>query len=213
MAALLKEARILANYISELKFHDFSYTPPMPYNHIGALFTDVILQAGLNYKYVVLPRVARIFRLFPDARTVSAFQKIIENHGLSYVLNWKNNIKGERFSCLMNLVITKEIDTEEEFKEFLLEKENQKLLLSLKGIGPKTLDYTLKLLCVDSIAVDRHILNFVNNAGINRCEYYEVKTIVEYAADLLQSPRMKLDSFIWLTMSSQNTFQQKLKFL
>jgi len=201
MASLLKEARLLANFMEGMNFHDFQFIPPKPYNHIGALFTDIILQSGLNYSTVVRPRVARVFRLFPYSDTVSKFEEVINEFGINHVLNWKNSIKAERLLLLLKHVKEENIEYEDDFLNYLTDEENKTRFLSLKGIGPKTLDYTLKLLCVDTIAVDRHIFNFISNAGIKNRNYSDVKVIVEYAADLLQSPRIKVDSFIWLTMS------------
>jgi endonuclease III len=210
MANLIKEARLLANYVESLNYDDFEFIPPTPYHHIGALFTDIILQAGLNYRHVVRPRVARIFRLFPDATTVSTFEKLIQREGIEYVINWRSFIKCARISLLLEHCLQEKIEFEEDFKVYLINKKNQEKLLALNGIGPKTIDYALKLLCVDNIAVDRHIFNFISHAGIKNQSYKEVKVIVEYAADLLESSRMKLDTFIWRTMSSGSCAQREL---
>lgn len=212
MYEVLKEARTLANYIESMDYCDFNFVAPTPYNHIGALFTDIILQSGLNYSTVVKPRVARVFRLFPKANTVSAFDHTINENGINYVINWKNEIKGNRILSLIEYCKNEGIEYEKDLRSYLSEKPNCTKLLALKGIGPKTIDYTLKLLCVETVAVDRHIFNFISKAGINSSDYYEVKQIVEYAADLLQSSRIKLDSFIWLTMSKNFPKQQSLGF-
>ena len=212
MNQVLKEARLLANYIDSMNYSDFKFIPPNPYNHVGALFTDIILQSGLNYSNVVRPRVARLFRIFPKANTVSSFENIINEYGIQYVINWKSEIKGNRILSLIEYCKFEGIEYENDLKVYLTKKENCTKLLSLKGIGPKTIDYTLKLLCVDTVAVDRHVFNFVLKAGLDTNDYYRVKQIVEYAADLLQSSRIKLDSFIWLTMSKNYTTQQRINF-
>jgi thermostable 8-oxoguanine DNA glycosylase len=208
MSTLLKEARILANYIKSLSYDDFIYVPGTSYNHIGALFVDIVLQSGLNYSTVVRPRVARVLKQFPQSVTISLLEKAIADFGVKYVLNWQNNEKISRLLALIEFAKENNIETEEDFRKFLLVKANIEKFISVKGIGPKTVDYTLKLLAIDSIAVDRHIFNFVNKAGITRRNYYEVRTIVEYAADLLQSPRRKLDTFIWLNMSKSAISRQ-----
>ena len=43
------------------------------YCHMGATLTDTVLQAGLNYRSVVLPRVSRILDLYPNAKTTTSF--------------------------------------------------------------------------------------------------------------------------------------------
>ncbi|MEJ8818564.1 hypothetical protein [Lacibacter sp. H407] len=201
MSSLLKDARILANYVNSLNYSEFEYSPTIPYNHIGALYTDIILQAGLNYNTVVRPRVAKVYNLFPEANTVSGFLDVINKFGLKYVISWRDEKKADRILSLINFSITNDIETENDFKKFLLAEGNRLKVLDLSGIGPKTIDYALKLLCVDTVAVDRHIFTFVSNAGIKRNEYTEVKKVVEFAADLLDSSRIKLDNFIWKNMS------------
>lgn len=70
-------------------------------------------------------------------------------------------------------------------------------------IGDKTYDYLLKLLGVESVAVDRHVYKFVSDAGIIYKDYKEAKQIVEYAADMMQISRRTLDYSIWLYMSNK----------
>lgn len=211
--ALLKEARVLANYIETLDYNDFVYKPHLPYKHIGAFLTDISLQAGLNYNTVVRPRVGRVLRLFPEATTLSTFESVINIHGIKYVMNWKDNTKADRLLDIVSFGKTYSLETETQFANFLGVPSNQLLFRQVKGIGPKTIDYSLKLLCVDTVAVDRHIFNFVNSAGINRTNYQEIKTIVEFAADLLQISRIQLDSYIWLKMSNKKNSSQTSLFI
>ena len=82
-------------------------------------------------------------------------------------------------------------------------KLNSAKFKSIKGIGDKTYDYLLKLLGVESVAVDRHVYKFVSDAGIIYKNYKEAKQIVEYAADMMQVSRRTLDYSIWLYMSNK----------
>jgi hypothetical protein len=212
MAMVLKNARMLANYISTLDYHSFNYTPGASYGHIGALFTDIILQSGLNYSSVVRPRVGRILQLFPEAKTRSSFEEVIQKHGINFVINWNNHIKIIRLQSLLTLVRDCNIESESDFSQFLCKDENKEKVLAVNGIGPKTVDYALKLMCVDCIAVDRHVYHFIQKAGLSCNDYYEVKKIVEFAADLLDTPRSKLDTFIWTHMSSGKYLQTTIQF-
>lgn len=58
---------------------------------------------------------------------------------------------------------------------------------------------------VESVAVDRHVYEFVSDAGII---YKEAKQIVEYAADMMQISRRTLDYSIWLYMSNKKRLVQ-----
>lgn len=56
---------------------------------------------------------------------------------------------------------------------------------------------------VESVAVDRHVYEFVSDAGIIYKDYKEAKQIVEYAADMMQISRRTLDYSICLYMSNK----------
>ena len=203
MPEILKKARVLANYVNSLEpFHNFQYTQHSSYNHIGGLYTDVILQAGLNYNTIVKPRVSRVINTFPDCHTVSGFENKISEVGIEKIIEWKNSEKTQRILSLVEFSKQNGIEYESDLLHFLQTKSNQEKVLELRGIGLKTLHYTMKLLCVDCVAVDRHINTFINHAGIHAEQYDEVKQIVEFAADLLETSRAKLDKFIWSLMSN-----------
>lgn len=198
----IKEARLLVQYIECLDSFTKYYVENTPvYNHIGALFTDIVLQSGLNYKSVVKPRVQNILKKYPEANTVRLFSKLIDEVGVMVVMNWKHPIKLQRMRDIVDFSKNKYIDTCEDLKFSLAEESNRKSFLDLNGFGYKTLDYTLKLLSIDTVAVDRHIVSFVSQAGLNHSDYHQVKSIVEYAADLMEINRTSMDYSIWKYMS------------
>ncbi len=187
-----------------------------PYhNHIGALFVDIILQAGVNYKNIVAPRVNKIFYNYPEADTVLKFQKLIHQKKLSTLISWKNDIKLNRIVRLIDFCIEHQIDSASDLKHFLMQNPyNKKVFLSINGIGSKTYDYLLKLMHVDTIAVDRHIYSFLENAGIEISDYDYIKSVVEFAADFMNISRRSIDYSIWKYMayaqkatSAQREFQ------
>ena len=205
MQLIVESARSLADYIKSLdelslidKRRDSGYT------HIGALFTDIILQAGLNYKSVVKPRVEKVMLDFPEAKNLDSLKFVIKTHSLEKVLNWKHSVKLDRFNDLVNFCSERNINSCIDLTSFLSHKDNRILFLSVKGLGPKTLDYTMKLLNFDTIAVDRHIIGFMESAGLNHISYNNTKRTVEFAADLLNVSRSSLDETIWYYMSSKN---------
>lgn len=207
---VIKEARKLANYIHSLKsFERFYPEDKFCYNHIGALFVDITLQAGLNYNHVVKPRVQRVLIRYPEANTTNKFLDLIHECGLENIINWKNEIKLNRLRRLIDFAIENNIHTCADFKNFLLQQNNRKKLLLLNGVGPKTIDYTLKLLNFDTVAVDRHIYSFVGLAEIQVIDYDQTKKIVEYAADFLEISRSAMDYSIWRYMSANQRIEQK----
>lgn len=201
-AIIVSGARELVNYIERLEsFKTVNLINKPFYKHIGALFVDIILQAGLNYKNIVEPRVIAVMNNYPNADTVSRFSKLIEGLELSYIIRWKHPVKLQRIANIVLFCSNNNIETCYDFREFLSIKFNRDLILSQNGFGLKTLDYTLKLLSFDTVAVDRHITAFVKNAGITVNDYDSTKKIVEYAADLMDISRSSFDYSIWRYMS------------
>jgi hypothetical protein len=197
------EARKLADYISNLEsFETYHVDDQFCYEHIGALFTDIILQSGLNYNTVVKPRVNKVLVEYSDATTTHSFQELINEHGLEKLIKWDHPVKINRFLRLMDFAFENNINTCSDFKHFMMNLGNREKLLNLNGIGPKTIDYTLKLLNFDTVAVDRHIYSFVELADIKINGYDVTKRIVEYAADFLQISRSSMDYSIWKYMSN-----------
>lgn len=58
-----------------------------------------------------------------------------------------------------------------------------------------------RLLGFDTVAVDRHIREFLVDADIMFDDYFEIKEVVEFAADLMAKTRRSLDYSIWSYMS------------
>ncbi|MET3878947.1 hypothetical protein [Chitinophaga sp. OAE865] len=205
-----KDARKLANFITDLggEFTVFEKNNNLCYNHIGALYTDIILQSSLNYKTVVKPRVERVLSLYPNANTVNRFGKLITSEGLENIIVWKSSTKLNRIKSVLIFSQKNRINTCTDLRYYLAFPENQLKFLELNGIGPKTLDYLLKLLDFDTVAVDRHIYSFVEMAELKINDYYSTKRVVEYAADFLRISRSSLDYSIWHFMSTK-TFIKK----
>jgi hypothetical protein len=211
---LALEARKLADYIQELNLtsgqenniHD-------SYEHIGALYTNIVLQAGLNYRTVVEPRVKHVLNKYPKADTVSGFLKAIDNDGIENVISWKHPDKIGRMHELLDFSKEMYIDTCEDLSEFLSHDSNHDIFLGIRGVGNKTLDYTLKLLAFDTIAVDRHIYSFIEEAGLTVINYRITKKVVEFAADILNVPRSTMDHQIWTYMSEKGRKQINIQFL
>lgn len=197
------EARKLANYIGSLEaFETHNVENEFCYHHIGALFVDITLQAGLNYNSVVKPRVQRVLLNYPEADTVTKFNDLIENYGLELIIKWRSKIKINRLKRLVVFALEHQINTCVDFKIFLMDYKNRQKFMKLNGVGPKTVDYTLKLLNFDTVAVDRHIYSFVEMAEVKTENYAFTKKVVEYAADFLQISRSTMDYSIWRYMSS-----------
>lgn len=179
---------------------DFEYIEPdiCPYNnHVGALLTDIILQAGINYNRIVFPRVVSLLQRFPNAVTLRDFVTLIDSYGLENLLNWRDTEKINRMSDLINFLLSHEINTVQDLIAFVSYKDHLNMLKTIRGIGNKTCDYLLKLLGFDIVAVDRHIKSFIEDAAIDYKDYFDIQLIVSYTADFLKISRRCLDYSIW----------------
>ncbi|WET51033.1 hypothetical protein PYS58_07805 [Chryseobacterium indologenes] len=173
-------------------------------NHLGAVLADIILQAGLNYKTVVFPRVLNIYKNYESANDLNGLLNILEQTNISEFLQWKNEIKISRFRSVIEYLLENRISDSYDLSIHLQNPVHANEFLNIQGIGNKTLDYFLKLMNVETIAVDRHIINFLVKANIEFVNYNSAKKIVEYTADILEISRRDMDYSIWSFMSSKN---------
>ena len=165
---------------------------------MGAVLTDAVLQAGLNYNQVVLPRVLRVLDTYPKAATTSGFLNVLEAKGYQEVLNWNDEEKPARLKRLATFLKDRNVETVGDLKTWLARPESRKELLGIKGVGPKTADYVPILAGLPSVAVDRHIERFCAGAGIER---KTIRKSVKEAATELGVDEGCLDYSIWFYMS------------
>lgn len=200
---LIPSAQKLVSYIESLDDFPIPKNRVYSYDHMGAVLTDTILQAGLNYKTVVAPRVNRVINTYPEAKIVSIFLLTIHRDGPQKILNWNHPEKPQRLLQLTEFLYNHGIESETDLHNWLIPPENSYLLISIKGIGPKTVDYLKNLVKISSVAVDRHIRNFVQNAGIGFVRYEDIQFTVIQAAEILDLSPAVLDHAIWNYMSTK----------
>ena len=172
------------------------------YHHMGATITDAILQAGLNYRHVVWPRVAHLLRDFPDYTTTCDFLILMKIIPLPELLNWQNKRKLTLIEKVSNLFYDNNIETESDLAPWLNKQRNEQYLLSMNGIGFKTIEYLKMLIGSPAIAIDRHLFNFLKLANIMIDTYQEASEIYYETAKLLSIGEYELDRRIWLYMST-----------
>ncbi|MNW07169.1 hypothetical protein D3C71_2037230 [compost metagenome] len=77
------------------------------------------------------------------------------------------------------------------------------MLKSISGVGAKTFDYFKILVGLETNAVDRHLENFIQDAGIKVSGYKKHQEIINQAADDMNIRRAVLDHSIWKYMSEK----------
>jgi len=174
-------------------------------NHMGATIIDGILQAGLNYKNVVKPRVDKFKNEYRNLRTTSQFYNLIQEKDLSELINMKGQ-KIDRILALTRFLKNEKIETEDDFYEWLKNSDNVLALSNLKGIKDKTIDY-FKILTgyKDVVAIDTHLINFIKLCceKINDISYVFAREVLIRSAKELKIEPATLDHSIWYYMSNK----------
>lgn len=178
--------------------------------HMGAIIADAVLQAGVNYTAVVLPRISAILKKFPEAHSVGALVMLVAQRRTGEFLTWSHSEKIVRFNSLVEFLQLRCVETAEDLREYLLCDEIGEELQAIRGVGPKTVDYLACLVGIDSVAVDRHVRTFARMAGVETADYKFLRTVFCYAADLLSLSRRDFDAWIWEKQSSPKMTQLHL---
>lgn len=209
---VLRAARQVADFASNQGAPSASRLQRPDYGHAGAVLADSILQAGLNYRAVVLPRVQRILCLYPKIDTISTLLPLVDGGRSGDFLDWQHPVKISRFDQLVRFMHREGLNTTAEIREALGSVRFRSDLQSLSGVGPKTVDYMCCLVGIDSIAVDRHIKTFAAKAGLLENDYEFLKLSFCFAADLLSISRREFDAWVWSRESGAVRPQLELAF-
>lgn len=169
---------------------------------MGATICDTILQAGMNYRTVVAPRIRRVILRWPTATVTSKFFAMISRFGLNDILLWKDTEKPTRIGKLTELLIAHKLETEQNLSNWIAIESNCQELREVRGIGPKTVDYLKSLVGIPAVAVDRHVRTFVKLAGIKATTYEDIQDIVVRTADKMSIARHAFDHAIWSYVSN-----------
>jgi endonuclease III len=178
-----------------------STAPNYGYSHMGATLSDAVLQAGLNYKTVVKPRVERLLERYPKATTTTQLMDLLDEYGAEHLLNWGHPEKPARLVAITNFMYVRSIETERCLREWFQSSGSAADLEEIRGVGPKTVDYLKMLAGLSAVAVDRHLASFVHRAGFRSNDYNAIRRVLEGAADRLQVDRTSLDYAIWAHVS------------
>jgi endonuclease III len=189
----------LVRFIGNKKFEPI--TQRTPYYHMGATITDSVLQAGLNYRHVVYPRILQLLTKFSDYTTTCDFLILMQTIPLSSLINWKNESKLQRIHELSWVLFSNGVENENQLAVWLNIDESIKKLAQINGVGPKTIDYLGMLSGNQAIAIDRHLFKFLELAGIFNYSYHEANQVYSTAAELMNMSKYELDKKVWNYMA------------
>ena len=198
----IRKAEKLIQYIAKTEHNFVPITQRTPYKHMGATIVDSILQAGLNYKTVVYPRVKKLLMAYPEYKTTCDFLILMQTIPLTNLINWTNEVKINRIKELSWFLFNNSVETEADLGIWLINKKNKDKLLNINGIGNKTVDYLTMLSGKPAIAIDRHLFKYLEYAGVIVKSYEEANKIYSYVANKLNMTFYELDKKIWTYMSN-----------
>lgn len=102
--ASLQAARLIANHAKAGGMPQSAMPTRIHFTHMGAVFCDAVLQAGLNYRTVVAKRTQRVIEKFPYADDLAGIKLAVDRHGVEYFLDWNHQEKLTRFSDLVRFM-------------------------------------------------------------------------------------------------------------
>ena len=180
---------------------DKDLKPPEPYEHMGALITDCILQAGMRWK-TVEGRVAGVMAK-NGTETTSGFLAVLERDGPEKVLGW-SGAKPQRALTLTIFLKEHHLETVAALHDWLLSESNVRAIGRLPGFGDKTKSYIQILTGIPAFAIDVHLEKFARLAGvIDHDDHPYVERVCKAAADRLETPYDILDRAIWRWASAK----------
>jgi hypothetical protein len=182
--------------VSHIERHRWSIVPPsQPYDHIGALLADVVLQPGLNYEHVVWPRIRRILVRFATYDSSSEFLALLLTLGPSEVVNWRGAVKPARLLAWTSHLVEQEVDNVPQLAEYLAQPPAS--LQGLPGMGPKSLAYLRLLSGLSDFPIDRRFIRVFAVLGCGLSGVEEMQAALHRAARLLDVEPRALERTIW----------------
>ena len=172
------------------------------YNHMGAKLADAVLQRAVTYEVFVRPRVDRIARVYPTGKTTSGFRALLRSEHPTKVLDVKGGSKPRTIVELAQFFVDRDVETTKDLRQWLKVARNPPSLMTVHGVGPKTVNFLKLLVGLDAIAVDRQILRFVQAAGVDLTDPDLVEAILTKAGKRLGLSGAQVDQLVWRSLAA-----------
>ncbi|MFD9339564.1 hypothetical protein ACFWBF_35065 [Streptomyces sp. NPDC060028] len=193
-------AQRLADHIQHLLGGGL-FPQPGGWTHMGAVICDVSFQPRCNYEATLRPRLIRLQTNWPDANTVRGFQSRLATEDLAVAMKFNHAQKVATAHAITDLLAANGVDTYDDLHAWLDQQANRAALRTVKGVGPKSIDYMGNLVGRSQIAVDVHLRTFAADAGVPVLPYEQLRAVYEEAAALLGHDRGGLEHAIWRSQS------------
>jgi endonuclease III len=120
----------------------------------------------------------------------------LRSEGPTTVLKWKAGRKLRTIVELAQFFVDRGVETTTDLCSWLQIAGNPSSLMSVHGVGPKTVSFLKLLVGLDAIAVDRQILRFVQEAGVDLKAPDVVEAILTKAGKQLGLSGAQVDQLV-----------------
>ncbi|MFE0651097.1 hypothetical protein ACFVZH_21165 [Streptomyces sp. NPDC059534] len=173
------------------------FPQPGGWTHMGAVICDVSFQPRCTYETTLRPRLLRLQVSWPDASTVRGFQSRLATEDLAVAMRFNHARKVATAHAITELLAANGVDTRDDLHAWLDHQANRAALRTVKGVGPKSIDYIGNLVGRSQVAVDVHLRAFAADAGVPDLRYEQLRAVYEEAAALLRHDRGGLEHAVW----------------
>ncbi|MFJ4552060.1 hypothetical protein ACIP4X_23085 [Streptomyces sp. NPDC088817] len=112
-------------------------------------------------------------------------------------MNFNHSQKIATAHAITDLLAAKEVDTRDDLHAWLDHQANRAALRTVKGVGPKSVDYISNLVGRSQVAVDVHLRTFAADAGVPHLCYEELRAVYEEAAAVIGHDQGGLEHAVW----------------
>jgi hypothetical protein len=183
---------------------DGPFLPPRGWTHMGAVICDASFQARRKYVSTLRPRLLQLQAAWPDAATVRGFQTRLATEDLATAMNFNSPRRVATAHGITDLLVESGIDTRADLNAWLGHQANRIALRTVKGVGPKTVDYIGNLVGRSQVAVDVHLRAFAADASVSGLTYAQLRGVYEETAALLGHEPSGFEHAVW-RFKSQTT--------
>ncbi|MEU1257597.1 hypothetical protein ABZ445_30315 [Streptomyces chartreusis] len=176
---------------------DGPFQPPRGWTHMGAVICDASFHARRKYRSTVRPRLQRLQEAWPDADTVRGFQARLAGEDLAAVMHFNAPRRVSTAHGITDLLVANGVDTRADLYAWLDHRASRAALRTVKGVGPKTVDYIGILVGRSQVAIDVHLRAFAAEAGVSGLSYEQLRTVYEEAAALLAHEPGGFEHAVW----------------
>ncbi|MEN8652707.1 hypothetical protein ABCR94_19455 [Streptomyces sp. 21So2-11] len=192
----LSLAQRLAGHVQHL-LGDGPFTQPGGWTHMGAVICDASFHARCRYEVTLRPRLLRLQTDWPDATTVRGFHGRLATEDLAVAMNFNSSQKVATAHAITDVLAAERVDNRDALHAWLDHQANRAALRSVKGVGPKSIDYIGNLVGRSQVAVDVHLRTFAADAGVPGLRYEQLRAVYEEAAALLGHDQGGLEHAVW----------------